>query len=90
MVITTSIRKPAKQPVMAGRMVAIAVRGESLGDLETGRAAGDEVEDAGADNRADDLRDDVGDDSFAGKRPPAVNPIVTAGLRWQPEIWPIA
>src|SRR5574344_1953465 len=28
--------------------------------------------------------------SLAGKRPPATRPRVTAGFRWQPEMWPMA
>ena len=45
--------------VAAGRMLAIVVRDEA------GLAAGDEVEQAGADEAADDLGDDVGKEFLA-------------------------
>src|SRR5580765_822863 len=40
-------------------MCAVAVRRESAGEIESGPAAGDEIEHAGRDDRADDLRRDV-------------------------------
>src|SRR3954454_21122644 len=63
-------QRSGEEAVMAGRMVAITVGREAFGKLESGRAAGDEIEDGGADNGADSLRDDVGKD-FPRRNPPS-------------------
>ena len=80
MVITTS-GEARHQPVLARRVFAVAVGGKALGEIEAGRAAGDDIEERGRDDAADDLRDDIGQDLLVGKRPPAARPTVTAGLR---------
>ena len=69
MVMTTSVSEAGEEAVLAGRMLAVAVRREALGEVEAGRAAGDEIQHAGADDRADHLRDDVGDDVLRRKAP---------------------
>ena len=80
-----------EQAVLARRVLAVAVGGEALGEIEAGRAAGDGIEDRRGDDGADDLRDDVGHDVLAsGSARPPQRPTVTAGLRWQPEMWPMA
>ncbi|CAD5301347.1 hypothetical protein BOSE62_70081 [Bosea sp. 62] len=58
------------QAVFAGRMLAIAVRGEALGEIETRRADRDEIEHGGGEDGADDLGDDVGH-HLAGREAPA-------------------
>ena len=43
-VSTSSVEEAGGEAVMAGRMVAVAVGRETLGGVEAGRAAGDEIE----------------------------------------------
>ena len=73
-VMTTSVTRPDEQAVLAGRVLAVAVGGEALGEIEAGSPAGDHVEHGGGDDGADHLRDDVGQDLRGGKRPPAARP----------------
>ena len=90
-VITTSPTKRGDQRVAAGRVLAVAVRGEAAAVSKPGFAAGDDEQDARAGDGAQHLRDDVRRRARdAGTRRPATRPSVTAGFRWQPEMCPMA
>lgn len=71
-------------------MLTVPARCESSAEIEARLAAGDRVESAGSNNCANHGAMMYAGSSAAGKRLPAASPIETAGLRWQPEMWPIA
>ena len=59
----------ARKRIAAGRMLAVAIRGEAGGDFERRNAAGHEVEDAGAGQATEHLGHDVPQRVFRGKPP---------------------
>ena len=69
-VMTNSMSESSAKPVLAGRMLRVAVGGKSLRDVEAGRAARDRVEHRGRHDRADHLRDHVRHD-LTGWKPTA-------------------
>src|SRR5437867_3787590 len=82
--------EPGSERIAAWGVRAEAVRGEAAGRAETGGAARDEVEDSCAHDGARHLRDHIRAQVTAGKRFPTSSPTDTAGLRWQPDTWPMA
>ena len=88
-VATTSRDKTGAEPVFAGAQIAIAIGSETI-RYPARLARCNQIKNGGGDDRADHLRDDVGSTSALLNRPPAHSPIVTAGLKCPPEIWPTA
>jgi len=70
-------------------MVGVAVGGQPGGEEKTGLAARNDIQHTGprdAPGPVGPRRRPV--TRKTGKRRPAANPTDTAGLRWQPEMWP--
>ena len=72
-------------------MIAIAIGGEAAGlQVEPRLARSDAGQHRRRRDGAQHLGHDIGQDVPGGKRLPASNPTVTAGLKCPPEIWPTA
>ena len=76
--------------VAARRVLAVAVGREAAGEAEARRAAGDDVQHGAGEDRAGDLHGDVRHQlGCRGSVRPRDSPTDTAGLKCQPEMWPI-
>ncbi len=90
-VSTTSIRNPEPSLYPPGEPAPKPFCARPrIGQAEGRVALGDQQQHERPQQRPGDLRDHVRDDVARGKRPAAHSPKVTAGLRWQPDTWPIA
>ena len=89
-VMTISHTSAARRGIAAGGVRAVAVGSEPCGDVEAGLAAGDQEETRAATTAPRTCETMYGTSLAAGNRPPAQSPMETAGLRWHPEMCPIA
>ncbi len=71
-------------------MLRKAVGRESSRHVEARLAAGNHIQNPGPNHCSDQLRDPVLQDLARREFFPVTNPSVTAGLRWQPEMCPMA
>ncbi len=83
-------QESGEKAVFSWRMIAVAIRREALRQIETGPSAGNGEEKVGGGDGAQDLSNNIGCNLPSRETSPAIRPKVTAGFKWQPEIWPMA